>query len=209
MKVANPSLSQNSVHAWHVTAIISEDSLKIFLMLRSLLVERFKMVAHDETRPMPVYVLVAAKGGQLGPQLRRHTDDTGCVDMSQAVGRGTPDPAKPLPPPICGGWSGSPNLGRLAGQRNTLENLGQALSGQLGRPVVERTGLTGPFDLMLEWTPQGALPAEAQAILDASPNPDRPSIFTALQEQLGLRLVPDTAPIDVVVIDRVERPSEN
>ncbi len=111
---------------------------EIFLMLQSLLAERFKLVAHNETRPMPVYVLVAAQGGQ-GPQLRRHTDDSGCIDRSKAVARGIPDPAAPLPPPVCGGWSGAPNLGRLAGQRIELEMFGRTLSGQLGRPVIERT----------------------------------------------------------------------
>jgi uncharacterized protein (TIGR03435 family) len=179
----------------------------IFQMLRSLLVDRFKMATHNETRPMPVYLLIAAKSGQLGPQFRRHTDDNGCIDRSQLVPRGIQDPAKPLPTPVCGGWSGAPNLGRLAGQRIGLDNFAYALSGQLGRPVIERTGLIGPFDLTIEWTPQGRLPPEAQAILDASQNPDRPSIFTAVQEQLGLRLVPDTAPIDVLVIDHVERPT--
>jgi uncharacterized protein (TIGR03435 family) len=86
---------------------------EIFLMLRSLLVERFNMVTHDETRPMPVYVLVALRSEQFGPQLRRHTNDSGCIDRLKTVAPGIPDPAKPLPTPVCGGWSGSPNLGRL------------------------------------------------------------------------------------------------
>jgi uncharacterized protein (TIGR03435 family) len=182
---------------------------EIFLMLQSLLAERFKLVTHNETRQMPVYSLVAAQSGRLGPRLRRHIDDSGCIDRSQAVSRGTIDPAGPLPTPICGGWSGAPNLGRLAGQRIELDVFGRTLSGQLGRPVIDRTGLTGPFDLTMEWTPQGPASAEAQAILDASPNPDRPSIFTAVQEQLGLRLISEAAPVEVLVIDHVERPSEN
>jgi uncharacterized protein (TIGR03435 family) len=182
---------------------------EIFLMLQALLAERFKLITHNETREIPVYLLTAAKSGQLGSQLRPHTDDRGCIDRGKAVPTGVPDPAKPLPPPVCGGWSGAPNLGRLAGQRIELEMLGRVLSGQLGRPVIDRTGLSGPFDLTIEWAPQGALPFEAQAILDASPSPDRPSIFTAVQEQLGLRLIAGTAPVDVLVIDSVGPPSEN
>jgi uncharacterized protein (TIGR03435 family) len=183
---------------------------EVLQMLQTLLADRFKLVTHNETRRIPVYALVGAKGSeQLGPQLRRHTDDSGCVDRSKYVSAGIPDPAKALPTPACGGWSGAPNLGRLAGQRIDLDMLGKNLSGQLGRPVIERSGLTGFFDLTLEWMPQGQLSPEAQAILDASPDLNRPSIFTALQEQLGLRLVPDTALVDVLVVDSVERPSEN
>ena len=125
---------------------------EIFLMLRSLLVDRFKLIARNDTRKMPVYVLVAVKSGQTGPQLRRHIDDSGC--LKEPVARGIPDPAKPLPPPLCGGFSGAPNLGRLAAQRIELDRLGQALAGHLGRRVIDRTGPTGPFDLTLEWTPQ-------------------------------------------------------
>ena len=147
---------------------------EIFLMLRSLLVDRFKLIARNDTRKMPVYVLVAVKSGQTGPQLRRHIDDSGC--LKEPVARGIPDPAKPLPPPLCGGFSGAPNLGRLAAQRIELDRLGQALAGHLGRRVIDRTGPTGPFDLTLEWTPQQPLPLEVRDLVDASPNPDRPSI---------------------------------
>jgi uncharacterized protein (TIGR03435 family) len=183
--------------------------VEVLRMVQTLLSDRFKLVTHIETRRIPVYALVAARSGQLGPQLRVHADDNGCIDRSKYVPAGIPDAAKQLPTPVCGGWSGAPNLGRLAGQRVELSVFGRNLSGQLGRPVIERTGLTGPFDLTMEWMPQGDLTPEARAILDASPNLDRPSIFTAVQEQLGLRFVPETAPFEVLVIDSVERPSEN
>src|SRR5262245_12129812 len=133
----------------------------ILEMLQTLLADRFKLVARTETRQIPIYALVAARSGQLGPQLRRHVDDSSCIDRSKYVPSGIPDPAKPLPTPVCGGWSGAPNLGRLAGQRIDLETFGRNLSGQLGRPVVERTGLTGPFDLTIEWMPQGLMSPEA------------------------------------------------
>ena len=90
-----------------------------------------------------------------------------------------------------------------------MEMLAQAVARQLDRPVVDRTNLTGGFDLELEWMPHMPVSAAAQGILDRLPDPDRPSIFTAVQEQLGLRLVPGMAPLEVLVIDHVERPSEN
>jgi uncharacterized protein (TIGR03435 family) len=181
----------------------------IVLMLQSLLADRFGLATHRERRPMPVYSLVAEEAGQLGPRLRLHTDDSGCVPLLESLGRGIPDPTQPLPPPACGGWSGSPNLGRLAGQSVTMEMLGQALARQLDRPVVDRTNLSGPFDLEIEWMPHMPVSAAAQEILDRFPDQDRPSIFTAVQEQLGLRLAPDMAPLEVLVIDHVERPSAN
>jgi len=83
-----------------------------------------------------------------------------------------------------------------------MEMLAGALAGQLGRPVIDRTGLAGAFDFKLEWTPDAA-----QA--DAAPVDAGPSLFTALQEQLGLKLESTKAPAEVIVIDHVERPSEN
>ncbi len=182
---------------------------EVWLMLQSLLADRFKLVAHRESRQLPVYALVTVNGGRTGTQLRRHTDDAGCVEAATGAAPAPRpiDPNVPLPPPPCGAFSGAPALGRLAGQRITLDTFGRALSGQLGRMVLDRTGLTGVFDLTLEWTPPQPLRSPDAGAVDPGVESGRPSIFTAVQEQLGLRLEPQTGPIDVLVIDQIDRPS--
>ena len=105
--------------------------------------------------------------------------------------------------------------GELSGQGVELEMLTRTLSSQLGRTVIDRTGLTGNFDFKLTWTPDpgqsvgppGGLPPGADA--PPPPDPNGPSVFTALQEQLGLRLESQKGPVEMLVIDRVEKPSEN
>jgi uncharacterized protein (TIGR03435 family) len=181
-----------------------------WLMLQSLLAERFKLAVHREVRQLPVYALVMAKDGQMGPQLRRHADDAGCDGSGLPPGGPpSPDRSKPLPPPPCGAWSGAPALGRLAGQRIMLDTFGRALSGQLGRMVIDQTGLSGAFDLTLDWTPQQPLAGSPAADASAPTASSLPSIFTAVQEQLGLKLVPQTGPVSVLVIDHVEEPTDN
>jgi bla regulator protein blaR1 len=114
-------------------------------------------------------------------------------------------------------YEGMMRMGRgsVEGQGVPLDVLIRAISGQLGRPVIDRTGLSGNFDIKLQWTPD---PGQApRPFGDAPPagvepppsDPNGPSIFTALQEQLGLRLESQKGPVDLLVIDRVEKPSEN
>jgi bla regulator protein blaR1 len=178
---------------------------QILLMLRSLLAERFELAVHNESREVPIYALVLARSdGTLGPQLRRSDDCT-------APGRGRA--TAPLPPnaPLCGG-RGSP--GRLVFGGVPLSSVigAPALTRELKRIVVDRTGLTGAFDGTLEWTPVDMpLPPPGPAPPDAPPPPraDGPSIFTAVQEQLGLKLESTKGPADVLVIDRVEHPAED
>src|ERR1035438_4206835 len=109
-------------------------------------------------------------------------------------------------------------LGR--GERNgvgvPLDMLASNLSRQLGRPVIDRTGLKGNYDFKLTWTPdpgqsggQFAGPPPPGADAPPPPDPNGPSIFSAVQEQLGLRLESQKGPVDLIVIDRVEKPSEN
>jgi uncharacterized protein (TIGR03435 family) len=104
--------------------------------------------------------------------------------------------------------------GQFSGQGVQLEMLTRSLSSQLGRPVIDRTGLKGNFDFKLEWTPDpgqsfafGGGPPGADA--PPPPDPNGPSIFTAVQEQLGLRLESQKGPVEMLVIDKVEKPSEN
>jgi len=159
-------------------------------MLRSLLADRFKLVVHTEARPMPAFGLVVARAdGRLGPQLRR-------TDPCLAPPPG-PD-TRPATGPRCGGFS--VGNGALTGTGVTMTQLAAELpSATDGRHVLDRTGLGGAFDVSVTWNANALDPA-------ADPVNAAPSIFAALQEQLGLRLEPITAPIDVIVIDRADRP---
>jgi uncharacterized protein (TIGR03435 family) len=118
-------------------------------------------------------------------------------------------PAGPLPPAPCGGFNGSPGSGHLAGQKITLSALGSFLAGSLDTWVIDRTGLTGTYNLTLDFDPQSVQTGAGNDTDRSSDLPDQPSLFTAVREQLGVRLVPQTGPIPLLVIDHVERPSEN
>ena len=162
------------------------------LMLRSLLEDRFRLSVHRETRDLPIYALVLARAdGRLGPRLRQTTSDD-CKKRFEAAGKAGDTP---IPPggPVCG-WRplGSDELAAGALPMNEFARFLNVVS---GRTVVDRTGLTGVWDFDLKWSRPNA----------PNPDPDRPSIFTALQEQLGLRLDATTGPVEVLVIDRVER----
>lgn len=173
--------------------------------LRALLSDRFGLVVHREMRDTAVYALVLArKDGQLGPQLRQSTID---CRPSVVVPGGTP-PKGIIPPgqpageqPVCGGRT---RRGLLMVGGAGLEDVARQLAASAGRSIVDKTGLTGTFDLTLTWDPD---PAGA-AVDPASPNQGL-SHFTAVQEQLGLRLEPQRAPVEVLVIDRAEPPTEN
>jgi uncharacterized protein (TIGR03435 family) len=138
------------------------------LALQGMLGERFQLAVHRETRTMPAYSLVAAKSGF---KLKATTDD----------GHGS--------------WSWG--RGKLKAQRTSIDTFARYLSGILGSPVVDATGIQGVFDLTLEWTPDELEPASGASIL------------TALQEQLGLKLETQKAPVEMLVIDRIERPEPN
>jgi uncharacterized protein (TIGR03435 family) len=159
------------------------------LLLRSLLEDRFRLAMHRETRQLPIYALVIARSdGRLGPHIRRPANDY-CAQRAKEIEKGNPQPF---------------GVGQVCGMRGNNEGLtagafpirgfANFLAGEAGRVVVDRTGLTGEWDFELKWSPPNA----------PSPDPDRPSIFTALEEQLGLRLEPTTGPVEVLVIDRVE-----
>jgi uncharacterized protein (TIGR03435 family) len=160
-------------------------------MLRTLLADRFKLVVHKEVRQMPAFALAVARAdGRPGPQLRR-TDP--CLAPPP-----NPDP-RPATSPRCGGFS--IGNGSLTGRGVTMTQLAAELpSATEGRHVVDRTGLAGAFDVNVTWNADALNPA-VESVNTA------PSIFAAIQEQLGLRLEPITAPIDVIVIDRAERPA--
>jgi bla regulator protein BlaR1 len=180
------------------------------LMMRALLADRFKLAVHTESRELPIYALtLARRDGKTGSQLRPAAVD--CVAMFAARGRGGPPPAPPQPGerPPCGMRLGP---GNLSGGGVTMAQLSTTFSQFVQRVVVDRTGLMGNFDIDLTWTPD-QLPqgrGEPPPGVQLPPiDPNGPSIFTAVQEQLGLKLDSQRGPVDVLVIDRVEQPTED
>jgi len=155
---------------------------RVQLMEQSLLADRFRLKVHFETREMPVYALVAAKSGAKLNQAKTEV---------------------------------SSRLATLAnGQQREMTAIGVTLeqfvvspllTGPAGRPVVDQTGLKGAFDFTLQWTPEPSAASSAGREVAA----DAPAFFTAIREQLGLRLVPAKAPVEVIVIDHIEPPSAN
>lgn len=180
-------------------------------MLRNLLTDRFALKTHRETREMPVYALVKVReDGRLGPGLTPSKIDCEAL-MKAARAAGSPPPFGPPKPgerPPCGMMMGP---GRASTGGMPITNFLSLLEGQAGRIVVDRTGLTGPFDIDLTWTPDfianrpaGSPPPQfnGQTI-----DPNGPTLFTAIQEQLGLKLEATKAPVEVLVIDSVSRPT--
>ena len=178
---------------WDIEAKVDEGKVQrdeFVPMLRSLIEERFQLKVLRETKEMPVYALVVAKGG---PKLVPHSGEPPKREDRMRT-----------------------QFGWMQFQESGLAPLAYQLSLQLGRKVTDKTRLTGRYDFTLEWAPepgQGGLEAIG---LPPDPNlkpppadPNRPGIFTALQEQLGLRLESGKGPVDMVVIESVEKPSEN
>jgi uncharacterized protein (TIGR03435 family) len=177
------------------------------LRLQALLADRFKLVIHHETRQLPVYALVLAKPGRLGPQF--HVNDGNCDSAPPATSPGFPA-GQPGAHLNCGDTSGDANRSGVhySGRKISMDKFLIALAGpasdrNLDRPVVDRTGLTGTFDFTLEFSPLSNVAGASSGSLTL------PSLFTALEEQLGLKLKTETAPVDVIVIDHVEERSEN
>jgi uncharacterized protein (TIGR03435 family) len=143
-------------------------------MLRLLLADRCHFRAHEETGELPVYDLVIAKSGLRMKEAPPNENATGMFGN-----------------------------GKITAHGNSVESIVYDLSGQVGRIIVDKTGLGDKkFDFELKWAPDDQRTADNAA--DAAP-----SIFTALEEQLGLKLVPDKGPVEVLVIDHMERPSAN
>ncbi len=152
-------------------------------MIQALLADRFHLRFHRATKSLPIYELVVAKGG---PRLEGARNDDPEVDMRSS-------------------------RGRMTGIRATMPMFASALSRPLERKVVDETGLKGVYTFELKFVPDEGSGRPAPPERSGPPRPDdsEPSIFTALREQLGLSLKPTRGPVDILVIDHVERPSEN
>jgi len=176
-------------------------SAPLLKMLRNLLEERFSLRAHVETREFPLFALVKARrDGRLGPGLR-HRQQPCTPAMADAAGG--PIALGTSTRQTCGGRTGP---GVLMGTGLTMSNLASGLSqfvGGIDRIVVDRTEVTGTFDVDLRWRLDSSLAAGSQTG-EASPDSQAPSLFTALEEQLGLKLERTNGPADVLVIDHVE-----
>lgn len=166
------------------TMAVEEKRKQIHLMMQSLLADRFKLKAHFETREMPVYQLVIAKGGA---KLKENPDSIhGQFGVGSSMIRGK-----------------AASMERLIEMLESVQDIG-------GRVIIDKTGLSSSYDFLLKWTPMRAT-APPSALIGTAPSPDAEdvSLFTAIEEQLGLRLVPTKGPGQVLVIDHIERPSEN
>ena len=172
------------------------------LMLRSLLADRFKLVVRPDRSEMPTYSLVQARAdGKTGAQLRKSDANCGPASAPPAPGQ--------FPP--CGSMVG---FGSLKARGSTMPALATGLSTFAGRIVVDRTGLAGGYDVDLNWTPDqiprpaggGDQPVQVNGV---TVDPNGPSLFTALQEQLGLKLESARGPVDVLVVERAEKPAED
>lgn len=195
-------------------------------MMQTLLAERFKLTVHRETKELPAYALMVAKGGVKMKEFVEAPDSS--ADGPNAGG------GFDGPPRMKVGADGMPKLpagrggmmmmgfGRLQGQGLTVTALTDMLSRQLDRPVLDETGLTAKYDISLNWTPEpGEGPAGMKMMMmgrgegggDAHPEMppvSGPPLLIALQQQLGLRLEPKKLPLEMVVVDHVEKvPSEN
>lgn len=197
-----------SIEARAATGNTTKDQMR--LMVQSLLVERFHLAAHVEAREVPVFELRLAKADQRGPKLILHADGPPCDKPGPSPGEGLPGF-----PFDCHSLSAINRPGTtliLVGSRDvTMEVLAGALStlvySGLGRPLIDKTGIEGRVDFTLEWGREPRGPAASNSSVPAAPA--GPTLIDALREQLGLKLEPVNAMLPILVVDRVERPSDN
>ena len=170
-------------------------------MLRAMLADKFKLLVHYEIQERPVYALVLARAdGRLGPDIKKSDLDCDAIQAARRGGSKEAFPATSNGAPACGmSMRGEQGMTVLLGAR-PLSTLASSLGSPTGRVVIDKTGLKGNYDVTLRYVER--------------PSPDAPpgtppEIFTAVQEQLGLKLETDRAPLKILVIDRIERPTEN
>jgi uncharacterized protein (TIGR03435 family) len=189
---AKPEANTDQKHAW--------------LMLQALLADRFRLTLHRETRELPVYDLTAKKSGLKLPVPK----EVNCVSFPPGT---TP---RRIPGSVDCGYAplllSSTGL-EMEGRKLHMADLVRALAMTLGRPVLDKTGFTGEFDLNLNYTDEALMKPGSAAQDDPGGNrlPAEPnlSIVFAAMEQLGLKLEPAKGPVEVLVVDHAERPTAN
>jgi uncharacterized protein (TIGR03435 family) len=185
-----------------ITARVPEGSSKeqMLAMLRNLLTARFQMAVHRETKELPIYALLVDKGGfKLKPATEGPADADSIATVVQNEGKdGFPVLAPGGPGLVVETRNGR---ARLSGFKSDLSKLANQLTNQLGRPVFDQTGIAGVFDFALYYRPENAPVDDSNSYA---------GIFDALREQLGLRLEARKGPVEMLVIDHVEKvPTEN
>jgi bla regulator protein BlaR1 len=204
-----PDLKLSGGPAWMDSARFDIDARgqgknpdEVLAMLQTLLAERFQLKVHRETKELPIYALLVAKNGpKLDPPR-----GVGCFDPASVPAGGPPPEPNPGEGPVrpCGGFN-IPSPGQMYGAKVPMWRFAMMLTRMVGRIVANKTGLEGPYDITLRWNPNETQSAGELVAGDNS----GPSIFTAMQEQLGLRLEAQKGPVEVLIVDRAERPSEN
>jgi uncharacterized protein (TIGR03435 family) len=165
-------------------------------LVRSLLAERFALKANQRTKNLPIYVLVVAKGG---PKLKEVSPSDGQTSYSPPL---TPGDYRLI----------TGRVSTLTASASPVASLVRVLSQQLGRQLVDETGLKGTYDFTLKWASDmgvGGGSTSGAADSGSSPDTSSTSIFTAIQEQLGLRLKSAKGPVDTLMIERIEEPTPN
>jgi uncharacterized protein (TIGR03435 family) len=174
------------------------------LMMQSLLADRFRLKVHTETQQLPVFMLALEKPGKTGPGLQPHPDTMPCADPAAVSSRSLDEPT-----PLCGVLlakrsPGNTDVGfgmRKVSAQQITSFLG--ILGNLDRPLLNRTGLVGDFDVTIEYATEIPPGSDLQA------DPAAPTFLEALKDQLGLKLEPAIGPVNVLVIDHLEEPSPN
>ena len=191
-------------------AAATKDQMR--LMMQSVLADRFKLQVHWETHEAPVFALVEDKPGKVGPQLEPHAASDDCTNAAPEQASKTASPTLQLSslPIPCGMIAhlvpSATSAHRFGGRDVPLEMLAESMPTQTGlatipRPVIDRTGLSGQFNFWMEWTPEDTSEVN---------NGETGGTFReALKNQLGLKLVPDKGPVEVLVIDHAELPAAN
>ena len=175
-------------------------------MVQTLLRERFALSARRETRDMPIYAVASVREGRTGPGLKVTPAST----TEYCVAQRLPEGQRPATNPAIGFCGMRQALGMVQGRDLPLTALWRFVSQQAGRAIVDRSGLTGNYDFDLTWTPEQFANRTTPAVVNGNTiDPNGPSLFTALQEQLGLRLDAQRGPVDVLVIEKIDRPTEN
>jgi uncharacterized protein (TIGR03435 family) len=189
------------------------------LMMQALLMERFKLQAHLETRELPLYNLVLLRtDGRLGPDLKPTAVNCAALRKERAAGGAAPaGPTRPLPSvdervPCSQRMFFGPQGVTINASGRTLEQIATMLGTYADRTVVDKTGLTGEYDILLKFRPEAGGPMGGLApplSTSADPSSDLATLRIAVQEQLGLRLESARGPVQVLVIDSISPPTED
>jgi uncharacterized protein (TIGR03435 family) len=183
------------------------------VMILNMLRDRFQLATHVETREQPISNLMLARSdGRLGPALKPTSPECQAIvaERLEAARRGGP-PSLPDPNTTCGSGRTAPGLVALTAR--SIAQFVPTLADLTGRPVIDKTGLAGLYDLTLKFTFEGRMPGVMGPLgappgaQPPAPDPDAPALSVALQEQLGLKLEATRGPVEVIVIDRIEKPT--